>query len=316
LLASTLTDWLNAVGALGAACFALVGLALAFWQLPRISRQLKLSADTNVAQAYGAVSDRMASFHDILAADRAAFDPYFYGNAAPDDPPTPGREAPSAHELELVCEAIVDFADVCVEERKCIAGAEMDWSTWDAYFRFIYQNSPALRAYLRDNTDFYPDYITAVFGFIVVREEAAGEIVSVWEVAEDPDGLKGYPWMRTWILTSIHLPSGAPTGERLVAAVNRPDARAPSLVEVACRWEGVSEEERAMLTPALHSWVLGQLAASTRLRTARIRDSEGADVTYRLEAPAFASARAQAARASGTAPPRERFLASRFSTHR
>jgi hypothetical protein len=126
--------------------------------------------------------------------------------------------------LQLACEAIVDFADVCVEQRNSIRHAEMDWSTWDAYFRYLFQNSPVLQRFLRENKDFYPDYLTSVFGYIVVRVEHTGEVASEWQVEESEEGLQGYPWIRTWLITKIRKDkdkSGNTT--TLEAAVQAPD---------------------------------------------------------------------------------------------
>ena len=91
----------------------------------------------------------------------------------------------------MACEAIADFADVCVEQRKSITRGEMDWSTWDAYFRYLYRSSPVLQAFLRENQDFYPDYLMSVFGYIVVREERTGVVQSEWRVDDRKIGTTG-----------------------------------------------------------------------------------------------------------------------------
>jgi hypothetical protein len=40
--------------------------------------------------------------------------------------------------------------------------------------------------FLRENKDFHPDHLMSVFGYIIVRKEHTGEVVSEWHVAESP----------------------------------------------------------------------------------------------------------------------------------
>jgi len=196
LFASTTTaEWLTAYGTVAAAGFALIATIVAVWQLPRIAGELTLAAQTNVSQAYAVVAERSAALRDLLANNEADLYPYFYERLRPHSKrersfPKPPNEGT----LQLACEAIVDFADVCVEQRKSIPGADMDWSTWDAYFRDLYQHSPVLKQFLRDNKDFYPDYLTTVFGYIVVRDEQTGNVKSEWKVSEKRRGeMHGFP---------------------------------------------------------------------------------------------------------------------------
>jgi cytochrome oxidase assembly protein ShyY1 len=77
LLASATTEWITAAGTVAAALFALIATGVALWQLPRISKQLTLAAETNVSQAYSVVSERMSSLRNLLAEDDAALYPYF-----------------------------------------------------------------------------------------------------------------------------------------------------------------------------------------------------------------------------------------------
>jgi hypothetical protein len=273
LLASEVTNWCAIAIGVGAA-------AVAAWQLLKIGNQLRLSAETNVSSAYAVVSDRMAALRDLLDANDAALYPYFYDGLDPDDE----QERPNKNVLDLACEAIVDFADVCVEQRKSIPHAEMDWSTWDAYFRHLYQNSPILRRFLRDNQDFYPDYLMSVFGYIVVRVEHTGEVTSEWQVAESPDGLRGYPWMRTWLITKI-CDKNAET-HRLEAAVEASDPNASTII-VRCKWTGVHNTSQDDLDTVLYSWVLWQLTASPRWQTASIIVGERTVRTERLMSPTW-----------------------------
>jgi hypothetical protein len=302
LLASAFTDWVTLA-------FAGVATLIAAWQLPKIGNQLRLAAETNVSSAYSVVSERMASLRDILAADDAALYPYFYSGLDPDDEhdrSLPKR--PNEDVLQLACEAIVDFADVCVEQRNSIRHAEMDWSTWDAYFRYLFQNSPVLQRFLRENKDFYPDYLTSVFGYIVVRVEHTGEVASEWQVEESEEGLQGYPWIRTWLITKIRKDedkSGNTT--TMEAAVQAPD-RVATTVGVQFTWEDVDARERDALEPVLYSWVLWQLKSSNRLQTANIVDDRS--TRYALLGPITWRRRLFGPRRR----PRERFLAPEVPT--
>jgi hypothetical protein len=276
LLASptTTADWMTAGGTVAAAGFALIATIVAIWQLSRIANQLTLAAQTNVSQAYAVVSERMAFLRDLLANDDAALYPYFYSGRDPlKKQPRSRRKPPRQDVLELACEAIVDFADVCVEQRKIIPHADMDWSTWDAYFRFLYQNSPVLKRFLKENKDLYPDYLTTVFGHIVVRDEDSGHVRSEWQVDESDEGLGGYPWMRTWLITELLDPTTNETEKRrkpktLKAAVLRPVHA--STIDVRFTWGGVDGEEQHEIESVLYSWVLSQLKSSKRWRTANI----------------------------------------------
>jgi hypothetical protein len=284
-LASTLTEWIAAVG--GGIAGA-VAAFIAIWQLPEIKRAGKLSARANVSQSYAVVSERMSNLQDVLM-ERPDWIPYFYE----DESPSLGGRAKA--KLDLICEAIADFADAVIEQRRTVTAYDpdgMDWSTWDAYFRFLYQNSPVLRESLRANRDFYPDYVFSVFGYIVVRDEESGALVDEWAVREwnrpDPDaedeftnwfdgsfgsgaGVVGYPWIRTWLITKIV--GDAPT---IVASVRPPGADATAEVRFACYPEGSGDPKEVMgvpdegLFPPIPSWVLAQLQSSTRARRVEV----------------------------------------------
>jgi hypothetical protein len=243
----------------------------AIWQLPKIKKQLTLATQANVSEAYAVVSERSASLRNVLAADKAALYPYFYDGIDPDQTRWLSkrpwlRKRPNKDALDLACEAFVDFADVCVEQRKTIAGADMDWSTWDSYFRYVYQHSPVLQRFLRKNIDFYPDYVTTVFGYIVVRDEKTGVVKSQWEVHESNEESKGYPWGRTWLISEITPKKKRPMLKAAVKQLN------PETVDVWFTWEQKNEQnvQKKTTEQVLYSWVLSQLKSSSRLRTANI----------------------------------------------
>jgi hypothetical protein len=221
----------------------------------------------------------MSSLRNLLAEDDAALYPYFYEDLDPGSKRARSSPTtPNAGTLDLACEAIVDFADVCVEQRKSIPDADMDWSTWDAYFRFLYQNSPVLRRFLRDSKDFYPDYLTTVFGYILVRDEQTGTVASEWQVKESEQGLKGYPWMRTWVITEIggcaskgkdkETHTKAKTLEAEVVHLDDHE----SAIDVQFTWRNVDVKEKQEIETVLYSWVLTQLKSCSPWRIANILD--------------------------------------------
>jgi hypothetical protein len=61
----------------------------------------------------------------------------------------PGEDDHLYAELKPIRDEILDLADVLLEQRNTIPGAEMDWSTWDSYLRSIYQSSQALKRYVK-----------------------------------------------------------------------------------------------------------------------------------------------------------------------
>jgi hypothetical protein len=223
LLASAVTEWVSAVATGFTAAFAFAAVL----QLFAIKRQTKQGALANVSESYGQISEQMASLRSILF-EHHDWNKYFFNG---DDPREDGvdDESEVGIQLGLVCDEIVDLADTIIEQRHTVPGAEMDWSTWELYLREIYQNSPLLQRYLRDNKQFYPDYVLTVFGYIIVRHADTGEVQSEWRVDEWPsdwaDRLdrerltaafekctgesasdaeqNGYPWFRTWVITKM-----------------------------------------------------------------------------------------------------------------
>lgn len=278
-----MTDWVGAGAALAAVTAAVVGGALAV-------RQLRVSARANVSGAYAQVSQGMAHVTELLFQNHEWI-PYFYDGEEPDGDDDKWK-------LQLICEAIVDFADSLVEQRRAVPEADMDWSTWESYFRYLHQNSPLLGRYLEENLDFYPDYVFSVFGLIVVRDQS-GKQTSRWEAKEvDAEeleqfdwldgafggggrpsgfGVRGYPWIRTWQLTRIDDGSGDPP--TLIAAVVPAEGEA-RIVDVYLAWHG---SPPSGAEPVLRSWVLGLLTSSTRLRKAVFHASDGTTSVERLK---------------------------------
>jgi hypothetical protein len=340
LLASALTDWIGAAAASLTAAFALAAVL----QLFQIKRQTRQGALANVSESYGQISERMASLRSILF-EHHDLNKYILGGH---DLREDGLDDQSkvAIQLELVCDEIVDLADTIIEQRHTVPGAEMDWSTWDVYLRDIYQNSPLLQRYLKENKRFYPDYVLTVFGYIIVRDDDTGEVQSEWRVDEWPsdwtDGQdqerlnaafekctgesasraeqKGYPWFRTWVITKMSEEnekgeegdSGDP-GNRAVS-----DDEARRFVAVA--GPDKSDPETAEVRFAwcekelkeaekdLLSWVLEVLRASTRLKNAKVVLDPQTELQVRLESRWVAWGK-KLKDPWHKEPPRERYLA-------
>jgi hypothetical protein len=304
-LASTLTEW---IGAVGGGIAGAVAAFIAIWQLPEIKRAGKLSARANVSQSYAVVSERMSDLQDVLM-ENPDWIPYFYKNKDPGNTLGGADRA----KLGLVCEAIADFADGLIEQRRTVMAYDpdaMDWSTWDVYFRFLYQNSPVLREALRENRDFYPDYVFSAFGYIIVRDAESGVLDSEWAVREwsrdgpdedegDPPtswfdekfgaeaGGSGYPWIRTWLIEKIA--DEEKDREPVLAVWTRRGESETAAVSFACYPD--ADPEQVLRLPASEyfppvlSWVIGLLQASTRLRTVDVFLKKGAAMELYCRVP-------------------------------
>jgi hypothetical protein len=266
LLASATTDWIQAIGTSTAALLAVGATIAAVRQLRFINTQTATSASANTSQAYAVVSQQMGEIRTLFL-EHPEWYPYFYEGKAPPKVLDPREK----DRLEVVCEAICDFADGLVEQRRSCPSADMDWSTWEAYFRFLYGSSPLLQEYLVENVSLWPDYVLSMFGFVVVRDERTGELRSMWgatELEEEADVLgafgraipdpvvAGYPWIRTWRLEQVW--DEAPDGK--LAASIQPPKDAAQVASLYLAWE---TEEHAAAAPVLLSWLLSLVGEST-----------------------------------------------------
>jgi hypothetical protein len=191
VIAFNTPNWILAVAA--------IATFLVIWQqLRRLEQQAELATRATRSQLYGIVSEAMRRIGERFH-EHPEWRPFFYEGkeyptyASPDD----------RVRIDNFCEALMDLVDAVVEQKRAMPES-MDWSTWDAYFRFLYANSPKLRSFVDENEDFYPDYIVAALGMIRVRRRperrpltsgdhpappTAGEVINRWEVRElrDPD---------------------------------------------------------------------------------------------------------------------------------
>jgi hypothetical protein len=289
LLASAVTEWIGAVVALWTAGFA----TFAATQVWDIKRQTRQSALANISQSYAHVSVAMAAFRKSLF-EHPEWIPYFYEGRDPAED-EPQRDL-DLGKLDLMCDEILDLADAIIEQRNTVPDAEMDWSTWDSYLRFLYQRSPLLQRYLRGSIDFYPDYVLTVFGYIVVRHEQSGEVLSEWSVGEwggerpegpdrdwpdrewlernvdakpaDDASRPGYPWFRTWVITKIAKNDDDEPVTLIAAARPGPDAQT---ARVSLAWYEPPGARDPALKPVLCSWVLVTLQGSCLLEQAEVR---------------------------------------------
>ena len=216
---------LGSLASLVTAVIAVLAARYALGQVRGLRDQLAVSVRQGVSQLYGQVSSFMFQLNDTLDKNPGWIE-YFYDAAPPRADGTP-KDRTLRLRLENMCERYMDLVDGVVEQHhampRSIEQRSMDWSTWEFYFRYLYRHSPVLREYVRDNLDFYPDYIFAALGHIVVRTPASGQVTARWVVrevtepgAEDSDDrrlacrlfgdgalngvLSGYPWIRPWLI--------------------------------------------------------------------------------------------------------------------
>ena len=268
-------DWWVAVGQWAGILIALGGLGFVLVQVRDLARQQKLAAKAATSLLYGVVSEAMSRVNNLFYL-HPEWVRYFYE----------GEEAPASDtalrtQLDMVCELVMDFVDAVVEQKRVLpADIAMDWSTWEAYFRFLYDRSPMLQEFVEENLAFYPDYFLAALGYLVVREQETGEALSKWTARElDPDekdpeqvphvtlaaGIlefpklppRGFPWNRTWIIRRKAEAVGQEASTVVVAAVV---GTAIDQVRVTLRWSPQSNEPKFVRErQVLGWWVLGTM---------------------------------------------------------
>ena len=274
------TDWWVAVGQWLGILVALGGLGFVLLQVRDLAGQQKLAAKAATSLLYGVVSEAMSRVNNLFYLHPEWVE-YFYEGA-----PAPARDSDLRTQLDMVCELVMDFVDAVVEQKRVLpADISMDWSTWEAYFRFLYVQSPVLQEHVDENLNFYPDYFLAALGFITVRDPKTGVTMSTWTArGVDPDetdpervpdgplaagileGKKlppqGFPWNRTWIMrkkaeVTEHEASSAAV---VVAAVV---GTAVDEVTVTLRWSPRSIDasfDREL--SVIQYWVLGTMVGT------------------------------------------------------
>jgi hypothetical protein len=269
-------DWWVAVGQWAGILIALGGLVFVLIQVRDLASQQKLAAKAATSLLYGVVSEAMSRVNNLFYL-HPEWVRYFYE----------GEDAPASDtdlrtQLDMVCELVMDFVDAVVEQKRVLpADIAMDWSTWEAYFRFLYHRSPMLQEFVEDNLDFYPDYFLAALGYLVVRDRKTGESLGTWTARELDPGEKdpkqvpdvmlaagilgreklpprGFPWNRTWIIRRKAEAVGQEASSTVVVAAVV--GAAVDQVRVTLRWSPQSNE--TVFVRELHvlrCWVLGTM---------------------------------------------------------
>jgi len=292
------TSWeeVSALATIAGAAGGFAALFLAWHQVRRqvddIAKQrslqsqaAQLAAKGSISQSYGQISQHMADVSRHFLEHPEWF-PYFYEKRG-----APLGDKELSHQLEIMCESLMDFVDSVVEQRRTVPRGRMDWSTWESYFRSLYDCSPVLQKYVADSLGLYPDYVFAALGLIVVRNTLTGHKLGAWrarELAYQPDdpedgeevkvvasdrallaavfgderpkgGAPGYPWVRTWVVANTEK-----QGPVFVASV---EVAAATLARVHIGWRGARniEAEETLL-----AWVIGTLASSSLLEQAEV----------------------------------------------
>lgn len=279
-----------ALSNIAVAVFALAALYLTRIQLRALGSQIEQANQASIAQSYGSIIQMATEINNIFL-DHPEWYPYFYkGAEAGRDP----EHEELRDQLEHVSETFVDFLDMLHELRSVTPFSPMDWSLWENYFRYVFNNSPALRSYVNDSTNQLPDYQLTSMGFIVVRDGVSGQVVGNWHACEFDErdeshtlamqrlwgnewrarvAPAGYPWVRTWMMRRT-----GDAGPSVIAPVSM---TSPQEARVSVHW--LSECPDVRTEETLNSWILGILTGSkliTRaiVTTHQMSESRGEDI--------------------------------------
>ena len=274
------TDWWVAVGQWLGIVIALGGLVFVVLQVRDLARQQKLAAKAATSLLYGVVSEAMSRVNNLFYLHPEWVRYFYEGEEAP------ASDADLRTQLDMVCELVMDFVDAVVEQKRVLpADISMDWSTWEAYFRFLYNRSPVLQEFVEDNLDFYPDYFLAALGYLVVREHHTGHTLSTWTACElDPDEKdakqvphmtlaarilereklppKGFPWNRTWIIRRKAEAAGQEASSTVVVAAVVGTAVDQAKVDFAWRPQSNNPDLSDRELNVLQYWVLGTMVGT------------------------------------------------------
>jgi hypothetical protein len=254
---------------IGVAIFALAALYLTRVQLRALADQIEQANHASISQAYSDIIQTTTDLNNIFL-DHPEWYPYFYkGEEVSQDP----GDQELRNQLEHISEMFLNFLDMLLELRNVTPFSPMDWSLWQDYFRFIFNSSPALRAYVLNSTNPLPDYQLATLGFIVVRDNVSGQVAGSWhsrEFDEDDESHvtamqrlwgnewrahvapEGYPWVRTWIMRR--------TGDAEPSVIAPVSVSSPQEARVSVHWLLECSDPRVEET--LNSWILGILTGS------------------------------------------------------
>jgi len=168
----------------------ILGLVFIWWEINEVRRNAEVQERATRSELYRGASDGMARINEVFFR-YPWLRSYFYDGRPASQLPVPSEvrwgeranQIPDKETLRVLTESVAemyaDFADDLLEQYGTIPD-EMDWATWWAYLRFIYNNSPAFREFMDDNIDFYPDYLHAVFGHLIVRDPDTRRLLGRW----------------------------------------------------------------------------------------------------------------------------------------
>jgi hypothetical protein len=270
-----LTDIVS-LSTIAVAIIALTALYFTRAQLKVLGDQVAQASQATIVQTYSSISSATAEFNKTFLENPKWYQFFYEGQKADDE------EIALRDELGHVCEIFMDYVDVVIELRNSAPFSAVDWSTWESWFRCIYNNSPVLREWVLDNIPFYPDYEFAIFGFIVMRDPLSGVIVEKWHIFEFDENdeshkmaaqkiwaegwrssvpTDGYPWVRTWVMGRIEDKEPA-----LIATV---EITRSDQAEVTVHW--LLAVDNAHDPELLYSWIAGTLSGSKLIASVIIK---------------------------------------------
>jgi hypothetical protein len=214
-ISNELANWATVLTAV----ISLFALIFVGWQVLAIRVDTALARKAATSTAYSAISEGADRITAHFVAD-PKIQRIFWGEENADN-------SDEAIRAGALAEMHLDFLDSVLEQQRDL-GNEMDWSTWEVYFRGVYAGSEVVRAYVAANFEFYPDYTYYHLGLIVVRERRSGRVSSCWRAFECQGGPSeggeagiarsasakailrlsqlpeaGFPWCRTWLFVKV-----------------------------------------------------------------------------------------------------------------
>ena len=246
----------------------ILGLAFIWFQIDELRRNAKGQERAARSQLYRGASDGMARINEVFFR-YPWLRSFFYDGRPADEIPEASEvkwgeragQVPDEATLRVLTENVgemfADFADDLLEQYGTIPD-ELDWSTWWSYLRFIYAHSPSFREFMDGNVEFYPDYLHAVFGHVIVRDPHSRRLLGRWSAypvsasaegkedsrrlqvtrrqlsafgrlaAEDPTERR-YPWYGRWYLELLEWSSPHSCNPG-VFGTNRDGSPAPAIV--------------------------------------------------------------------------------------
>ena len=153
LTLSIVWNWINTNAAGLQAVASCLGVPAVVFSLALLIRQVDQQTVTTRATIYQNITSMMLEI-DRYFVDNPNFKPYFYENAAITD------KDPEYARVLTIAEMFIDFMDFVLTHKPDMP--KYPWDEWAAYFKQVYDHSPALRKFYADHLDWYDD-LTWVF---------------------------------------------------------------------------------------------------------------------------------------------------------